>query len=105
VGLNGNYEPALIASTTAASSITLNGNIQYQVQHNGIDESGNAQTEYIMLATDDSTAAASSGAGKAILTTTNTILIGPGIETLKFDASANDPTFTILPIAYDAGRH
>ena len=105
VGLSGNYEPALIATTTTASSTTLDPNVQYMLQHNGIDESGNAQTEYIMIATDDSTAAAGSGAGKGILTTSNTVLVGPGITTLKFDASANDPTMTIFPIVYDSGRH
>jgi hypothetical protein len=105
VGAGSNYEPAIIEATTAASTVTLNEKKQYELIHNGINTSAAAATDHIMLATDDSTAANTAGAGQGILTTSHKLTLGPNITTLKFDANANAPTFTIIPVKYIPGRY
>ena len=95
----GVIEPALIEATTTASSVTLDKSIQYEITHSGLNTSGASTTDAILLATQDSTAALTAGDGQAILTTAVSVKVGPGVDTLKFDATTNAPTFTVWPIA------
>lgn len=99
------YSPVIFTTSTTAAAITLDPNKQYEVHHNGIGEAGTAVTDAIMLATGAATAALTAGTGQAILGTSRTLLLGPGITTLTLDATANAPSVTIVPLASDFGNH
>jgi len=101
----GDYNPAILEATTSPSTVTLDGNKQYQLIHNGIGEDGVAHTGYIMLGFNGATAEVTSGVDKAILSSGIIMTIGPGITTLKLDASADDPTVSVVPISNDFGNH
>ena len=105
VGLDTDYEPAIIATSTTAVAVTLDPNKQYMLVHNGINASGASTTDYIMGSIGSTTPAASAGSGKLILTTATYLYIGPGHSTLNLKASANAPTVSLIPIENDFGNH
>ncbi len=95
--------PAQFEATTSPDTVLLDPNWIYELFHNGVDDAGNADTDEIMLgfstSTTAKTAAAGSGAALGSLTTTKWMTIH-GVKTLSFDASANNPHFTIVPIGH-----
>jgi len=105
VGLNEDYEPAVVEAVTTTAQIALALNKDYLLQHNGVDAAGSAATTRINMATDDSDPADTAGAGQLPLITGNIVKLGPGIDKLKFSATANAPTFSIIPGRDDQGRH
>jgi len=89
--------PAQFEATTTPDSVTLSPDWIYELRHNAEDDAGNADTDAIMLGF-GVTAAATSGAAKGTLTVAGSPMTIHGVTTLYFDASANNPHFTISPV-------
>lgn len=100
-----NYDPVILVTGTTPISVTLDQNKKYELHHNAIGEAGTAVTDAIMVATGSSTAALTAGSGQAILGSARKLELGPGITTLKLDATANAPTVSLVPIFNDFGKH
>lgn len=99
--------PSIVECGTAAATITLDNRKQYQLYHSGLNTSASSATTPICLSTDSSTdPAATTGTNKALLINgIGPIVIGPGLGTLQYLASANAPTFVINPIANTYGDY
>jgi hypothetical protein len=101
------YLPAIVEATTTAgtSSISVYGNKEYLLQHNGVGEDGAEHTGYVMVGLNETAPAATSGSGKMILISGEPLQIGPGVTSINFKASADDPTISVIPLRDDQGRH
>ncbi len=94
---------ALMEASTTVATVTLLPELEYELTHLGTDAAGNAQTENIMLSLGSATPAETTGANKLILGSGVQLRIGPGVSTLKYDATGNDPAFNITANAYRGG--
>lgn len=94
---------ALIQASTAVQTVTLLSELEYELTHLGTDAAGNSQTENIMLSLGSATPAETTGANKLILGSGTKLRIGPGVSTLKYNATANDPAFNITANVYRGG--
>lgn len=106
VGVGTAYGPAICVTSTSPASVVLDANKTYQLFHNGVNNTGSADTNIIMCAVGSATAAVSEGANKFLLLDgRDPLFLGPGISTLIFDAKAGVPTFSIIPLGTDFGAH
>ncbi len=96
---------ALIASSTTVATLTLLPEMEYELTHTTFDiDSTTGGAETIMLAVGSATAEAVAGAGKLFLVTGQTLRIGPGVSTLKYDAVAGAPVFNITAHPHGGGE-
>jgi hypothetical protein len=93
-----------VSSAAAAETVPVNEKRVYEITHNGIDESGDAHTDEIWFTTDETTPDGSAGENKFILTTAAAVTVGPGVASITFKASGNDPTFNVAPVDYRPGQ-
>ncbi len=96
---------AIIEASTTVATVTLLPELEYELYHLGTDAAGNAQAaDLIMLSLGSAVPAQSTGANKLILQPGEYVRIGPGVSTLKYDATANDPAFNITANVYRGGK-
>ena len=105
VAIGDDYEPALVEVTTTVSEITIDSDKQYILVHTGLGEDAAEHTAYIMCATGSKTAAATAGDGQFLLIYGQSQTVGPGISTLKLDATTDDPLVNITPVYNSFGAH
>lgn len=95
----------MIESSTTVATITLDPDYEYELTHLGLKADGaTGATDAIMLAVGSATPAATTGLDKMILTSTATLRIGPGVDTLKYDAVASTPAFNITANTFRGGE-
>ncbi|KKK96766.1 hypothetical protein LCGC14_2659480 [marine sediment metagenome] len=97
-------QPAVVASTSDSSSLTLDPDWSYELRHLGEAVGGGDQTDPIYYA-NDATAVNSYAASvnKGVLQYIANqgglpVTVGPGVTTLQYISSSNVPTFMVTPI-------
>jgi hypothetical protein len=107
LAIGASNNPAIMAASGTAASVTLDPKKQYYIQHNGIDESGNEQTESIIMVVNSATATVTvaSGEGKFLLKNGGVYVLPLGTYYLTFKATSNDPTFSLSPVNNSHGRY
>lgn len=91
-------KPAVIDTGTGASSVALDPRRAYGLAHDGEDNAGDADLNTVYLALSASVDAdGSEGDDKAKLVPGRALIVGPNVDTLKFQTAAGGPTFTIVP--------
>lgn len=89
--------PAILEATTTPATIYLSPNRVYEITHLGVDAAGNADTDDVMLGFEGTTAAQSSGVGKALLQSTKTVKVF-AVSVMTIDAEGNNPILNITPL-------
>ena len=101
--------PAVLAVTDSASSVTLNPRRAYDIGHDGYKVAGgtgDTETGPIYLSTDDGVApAAGAVEHKIMLVDGRSVSIGPDVSYLAFKGSVADVTMTIVPGPELLGEH
>ena len=105
VGIQTDWDSAIVECGTTAGSITLDRDKAYIVKHNGMNTSGTERTDYVAIGTGTYTAAITSGTGKRVLLDEESTVVGPGVTTMTFIVATNDPTLSIIPISYKRGQY
>lgn len=91
--------PAVLVASTSEQSVMLETNREYTLAHDGENASGVADTATIYLAFQSASvdADASEGASKFKLLGGRSVVLGPGLDTVKFKVAAGAPTFSVSP--------
>jgi len=91
-------DPAVVLATTTEQAIILHSDREYDLQHDGEDETGAASvvTIYLAVGSGSVDADSSEGSNKAKLLNGRFLTIGPGVRILKFKTGSGKATFTII---------
>lgn len=93
--------PAVLAASTSASSVALNPDREYTIQHLGVDVAGSEDTNSVFLGTDATTEAThAADSNKAVLQSEKALVVGPRVSTLHFLTASGAPAFQVIPGRY-----
>jgi hypothetical protein len=99
--------PAIVAVSTTQVEVTLSVGRSHSVVHNGVDTSGNAATDEVVISIGaDVTATWAEGENKLALQSGEEVALNPGIDTinLKQPAGKTATSVTVIPHTVYLGK-